>query len=129
MPTPTPLADQSPHDLLAGANWRLICSPPGEHDGPGSVPWHEADDAVVPGSVAMSLRSALGAGELPGVEIDGLDWWYSTTVDIGAGSADPRDGELLVAGISTLWTLWWDDQPVTHGENMFRSAKASVELP
>ena len=124
---------EPPKDLLSTVEWRLIGSLPGEHDGPGSVPWPEADVAVVPGSVAMSLRTqstdvGVAAGpQIDGVDIDGLDWWYATDVEIGTEQTSD-DGELIVDGISTLWTLWWDDEQIAQGQNMFRSSKISLPL-
>lgn len=123
--TPTSSASWlSSKDLLAGLPWRLLSTAAGAVSHPSAVAGRAGwIRATVPGTAASALRDEYGEPSAREADYDGLDWWWSTSLDLGPRA---RSYLLNVGGIATLGEVWVQDRMVLVTENMFRSY--TVEL-
>lgn len=117
-----------PGDVLAGASWQAVGTPPSvvvepaqlPPDGPPWIP------APVPGTVAAALR---GAGRWSWSEpdedlLDRQDWWYRTTATVPAAGR----WHLVAEGLATVAEVWVGDEQVAATRSMWRPCRAEVEL-
>ena len=113
-------------DLLAGAAWTCVSSPPGERTGPADLEGADLRwlDATVPGTVAGALRE-VGAVDPSLGRLDGQDWWYRCR--FAAPEVPVPDGWVLeLGGLATLADVWLDDAHLLHSESMFASHRVPV---
>ncbi|MGH3743623.1 MAG: glycosyl hydrolase 2 galactose-binding domain-containing protein, partial [Mycobacteriales bacterium] len=103
-------------DLLAGASWTAVRTPPGAAAGPDGLAGLERLPALVPGTAAGVLRAA---GLPPGDDLDEQDWWWQTTLPAA------EDAVLRVGGLATVAEVWLDEACIHRGDNMF----VSTDLP
>lgn len=111
-------------DLLDGARWSVVPSPPGQVTDPSgraSLPAQDRLAATVPGTSAAAVRAA-GRGPEPTTH-DDLDWWWTTDVE-----APPGRYQVQLDGVATHWQLWCDDTLLADGRSMFRPAQVDVQL-
>lgn len=94
-------------------NWRLAATAPGACADPAqalaqNLYWREA---VVPGTVAVSLDADLDQGD----DYDACDWWYRCTF------AAPRQNavRLRCDGLATLAEVWLNGTLLLVADNMF----------
>jgi beta-mannosidase len=103
--------------------WKLARSAPGIAESPGALlgtpmQWH---DAVVPGTVAASLRHDVGT---PG-DFDAHDWWYVKSFALPWEKV--RSQYLLrFDGLATLAHVWLNGSPILTSRNMFTSQRVDV---
>ncbi len=126
-PTPGP---DGVVDLLAGAAWSCVSTPPGSRTGPDdldltALPWMAA---AVPGTVADALR-AVGASEPPPERLDGQDWWFRCLFPGPSGrGTGPRDGWVLeLDGLATLADVWLNGAHLLRSESMFAAWTLPVD--
>ena len=102
------------------AGWTYASSPPGLITNPNELASHALhwQAAIVPGTVASTLRAAalLDLEHVP--DFDAFDWWYRCRL-----SGDPvsTDGTsmLCFGGLATLADVWLNGEHVLCSENMF----------
>lgn len=114
-------------NLLATARWESLSSLADAVVSPDDLPEHGWLPALVPGTAAELLRNQGKPLSDSESDLDGLDWWWRTTVDTHTCLA----GWLLTAeGLATLADVWVAGTHVLHSENMFRSHTVVLtELP
>jgi beta-mannosidase len=83
------------------------------------------DNALVPGTVASSLR-ALGKWTLgQPLDTDAHDWWYHTTFAAPPNIAE-RTCVLCFDGLATLAEVWLNGRRILVSDNMFRMHRLNV---
>lgn len=81
-------------------------------------------NAVVPGTVAQSLRLAGQEKNPQFSDIDQFDWWYHCEFNCEQDSA--ASYTLAFDGLATLADVWLNGQLICHTQNMFVPALISV---
>jgi beta-mannosidase len=109
-------------DLTHG--WQLARAEPGSVDGPNRLRETAAEwrPAAVPGTVAESLHQDINAVG----NYDADDWWYRTTFEAPAGTADGH--RLNFEGLATLARVWLNGTPILSSQNMFVAQSVDVTL-
>jgi beta-mannosidase len=101
------------HSLIHD-NWQLASTAPGAIADPlalqaAQLSWR---DAIVPGTVAQSLGTAIGETG----KYDADDWWYRTRFTAALTGAQQR---LHFEGLATLADVWLNGTPIIRARNMF----------
>jgi beta-mannosidase len=119
---PRTVAETNCTSLPLDAGWTFCSAVPGSIDNPelldaSGVNWQPA---VVPGTVATTLREHAGVNFDPGLvpDVDALDWWYRCRFACELPSA----GELITIrcdGLATLADVWINGTHAFTSENMF----------
>lgn len=103
-------------DLLAGAEWAAVRTPPGAAATPAALDGLPRLPARMPGTAADVLRSS----GLPLGDLDEEDWWW----EVALPATD--DGVLHVGGLATIGEVWLDDTCVHRGDSMFLAAEVPL---
>lgn len=110
--------------------WQLTELSPGTEPGPAgprdletlATPWLPA---LVPGTVASSLRAAGRFSLETPKNFDASEYWYRTRFD----AAEARPGEALrlsLAGLATLSDVWLNGEHLLRSENMYHAHELDV---
>jgi len=119
-------AGPPPADLLAGAVWECVATPPGERAGPEELAGTDLrwTAAAVPGTVASARRDG-GLPEPSLDDLDGQDWWFRCRFD--GPVAPPVDGWVLRSGgLATLADVWLNGDHLLRSESMFATHRVPV---
>jgi beta-mannosidase len=102
-------------DLLDGAEWRCLATPPGAAERPCALDARAATwPATVPGTAASALRAA-GAAGWRERDYDAEDWWFTTSVE----QPGPARLRIEAGGLATIAELWWNGELVAESASMF----------
>lgn len=112
-------------DLLAGATWLTIATPAGKVTHPDDLPTEDWVPSTVPGTAASAMAAHGSRADALARDYDSEDWWFATSVVIGADGDRHR---LTFEGVATHWEAWWDQTMVASGRSMFRAGHADLDL-
>ncbi|MBI1375939.1 MAG: hypothetical protein GC157_00425 [Frankiales bacterium] len=109
-------------DLLAPAAWRLArCEPGAPAPTPDDAGWIPA---AVPGTAALAWAAAYGDAAARELDVDAWDWWFATSVEVGA----PGPHTLRLDGVATQWSVSVDGDAVAEGTSMWQPVEAVLDL-
>lgn len=108
-------------DLLAGAQWRVIRTPPDAATEPSTLAGLAPSQAIavpvsIPGTAASAWRDEFGIAAALALRPDDWDWWF--LADFDAAAAD-LPWNLHSDGIATYSTLWFNGIEIGSGHGAF----------
>ncbi len=109
--------------------WRVASVPPGSITAPDELQLRDEEwrAAIVPGTVASSVRAADGLDLETAPDFDANDWWYRCEfeADVAGERAAARD-VLCFDGLATLADVWLNGALILSSENMFVAHEVDV---
>jgi beta-mannosidase len=110
--------------VVAITGWSFASTTPGAVAGASELcdaqlEWRAA---IVPGTVAQSLRAAGAWGFDSHLNFDDADWWYRASFD----SAANDDARLVCHGLATIAEVWLNGERVLNAANMFERYAVDV---
>ena len=115
------------HRLELRDGWELCSTEPGAATTPMAfaaigIAWMPA---IVPGTVAESIRCARGLDLDHAPNFDERDWWYRCQLDLEP-NADGTETVLRFDGLATLAQVWLDDRLILESDDMFVAHEVDV---
>ena len=118
----------SSHDQVElCSGWELCSTEPGAAASPAALAMLDPAwiPAVVPGTVAESMRRARGLDLDRAPDFDEQDWWYRCLIDLEPNAAGSLT-TLRFDGLATLAEVWLDGRLVLESNDMFVSHEVDV---
>jgi beta-mannosidase len=111
--------------LLGSARWQVAASPVDVVTRPDELADAELlwCPAVVPGTSAAAVRSALGREAALRQDHDATDWWFTTTLERGC----PAGSTLVLPGLASVVEVWVGDELVTTTTSMFTTTEVVLD--
>jgi beta-mannosidase len=105
----------------------LFRSDPDQHASPAdfNINNEKICDAIVPGTVAMSVNGSEPECWHPHIDYDDYDWWYYSKFDDQTISSH-QQLRLCFEGLATFCEIWLNGKKIHFTENMFRGYDVDI---
>lgn len=108
-------------------NWSLFRSDPNQYSEPANYDINSINtlEAIVPGTIAMSVNGTSPQCWSPDIDYDDYDWWYHHSFDIKHTNTEQKK-YLCFDGLATLCDIWLNDEKILTTNNMFRAYRVEI---
>jgi len=117
----------TPHRDSLNKNWSLFRAKPDQYAEPADYDLNSINtvDAIVPGTVAMSVNGSSPQCWTPDIDYDDYDWWYQHNFETELTNSEQKK-YLCFDGLATLCDIWLNGEKILTSNNMFRAYRIEI---